>query len=487
MSARAGELDFLERAFDAREDAVAAFDSALRFTYWNEAMEAVSEIPRRLALGRTAPELFPRLLEPGADAELRAALAGEQRFATTPFFAATSARRAREVEWFVLPLRQNAEIAGGAAIARINGSGDRLRAPLSEVEARFRTMADSSPVLLWMSGTDSLCTFFNQTWLDFSGRPLEAELGVGWAEGVHPEDFERCMHIYMAAFTSRHPFEMEYRLRRHDGEYRWMLDRGAPRYSQAGRFEGFIGSCVDITDRRSAEERARRIAGELERANADMERLLYAASHDLREPIRMVTSFLGLLEVKHSDQLDDGGHECLRFAMDGAHRMKEMVTGLLDYARVRQHGLEREQVELRPLLDQVLLDLRVAITDAQATIDIGELPTVRGDATRLRQVFQNILSNAIKFRGDVAPHVRVSAEARDGMWELSVADNGIGFDPRYAARVFQMFQRLHSRERYPGSGIGLAIVHEIIEMHGGSIRAESAPGVGTNVRFLLPS
>lgn len=479
-----GELSFLERAFDGRVYAVAAFDDALRFTYWSDAMEAVSEVPRRLALGRRAVELFPELDEPGRDAELRAALAGEQRFASSPFFAAPDARRAGGTEWFVMPLRRDDAIVGGAAVARPEAPA----ADTSDLAVRFRTMADCSPVLLWMSGTDALCTFFNQTWLDFSGRSLEEEHGVGWAEGVHPEDFERCMTTYMRAFSDRVSFEMEYRLRRHDGAFRWMLDRGAPRYTPGGRFAGFIGSCVDITDRKEAEDRAQRIAADLERANADMERLLYAASHDLREPIRMVTSFLGLLEGKYGDQLGDDARTYVAFAVDGAHRMREMVTGLLDFARVRQRASAPTDVPLAEVLDAVQNDLRIAIRDAGVTLEIvDELPVVRGERTRLRQLFQNLLANALKFRGDDPLRVRITAVRREAMWELAVTDNGIGFDPQYADRVFQMFQRLHPRGTYPGSGIGLAIVKEIVEVHGGKIRAESSPGQGATFRFELPA
>lgn len=485
MSPRIGvELEFLERAFDPRADAVAAFDHDLRFLYWNDAMEAVSQVPRRVALHRGAYELFPQLLEPGRDSELRAALSGEYRFADTPFFAAADPHRSRNLEWFVLPLQRASTALGGALIARANA--EAVDDQLSELEARFRTMADNSPVLLWTSETDSLCSFFNQTWLDFSGRTLEEELGVGWAEGVHPEDFERCMRTYMDAFARREPFEMEYRLRRHDGRYRWMLDRGNPRFTQSGRFEGFIGSCVDITDRREAEARAQRIAEDLERANADMERLLYAASHDLKEPIRMVTSFLGLLEGKFAAELPDEAREYLGFAIDGGHRMKEMVTGLLSYAQVRQRRMEARDVDLGAIVEATLADLQVAIRDAGASLEVGELPTVRGDATRLRQVFQNLLSNALKFRGADPARIAIHAVSRETMWEIAIADNGIGFDPEYASRVFEMFQRLHSRGEYPGSGIGLAIVKEIVEQHGGRVRIESSPGRGTTVYFELP-
>ncbi|HEY8945899.1 MAG TPA: PAS domain S-box protein, partial [Polyangiaceae bacterium] len=161
----------------------------------------------------------------------------------------------------------------------------------SSVEERFRLMADCSPVLLWMAGTDARCTFFNQTWLNFRGRTLDEEYGYRWAEGVHPEDFERCMNVYTASFSARRAFEMEYRLQRADGEYRWVLDRGAPRFELDGAFAGFIGSCVDITEIKAAREVAEKSARAVARANEQTERFLFATSHDLREPVRMVATY----------------------------------------------------------------------------------------------------------------------------------------------------------------------------------------------------
>ena len=184
----------------------------------------------------------------------------------------------------------------------------------AESEARFRLMADSSPVLLWMAGTDGLCDFFNVPWLDFTGRPLEAEVGNGWAEGVHFEDFQRCMHTYLEAFVQRRPFRMEYRLRRADGEYRWLLDTGIPRYTPDKDFAGYIGSCVDITELREAREA---LEQRVRDRTADLEAFTYSVSHDLRAPARSVVGYSDMLAEDHGSGLDDEGRHRIGLAGRG--------------------------------------------------------------------------------------------------------------------------------------------------------------------------
>jgi PAS domain S-box-containing protein len=298
------DLAFVERAYDNRLDPVAAFSDDLRLRYWNPPMETLSAVPRERAVGAGLFDLFPNERDGRAAKLVRAALSGDGVFSEPPFFAARDPARAHEYEWMVAPLLHQGNVNGGVLVARSSLARGGIEHRLAETEQRFRAMADSSPVLLWMSGRDALCNFFNSTWLAFSGRTLDQELGVGWSEGIYPEDFERCMTTYTRAFSAREAFEMEYRLRRHDGEYRWILDRGAPRFTPAGEFAGFIGSCVDITDRIRAEQETRELAEDLQRANSYMEQLLYATSHDLREPIRMVLAFLERLDQRLGEGLD---------------------------------------------------------------------------------------------------------------------------------------------------------------------------------------
>lgn len=224
----------------------------------------------------------------------------------------------------------------------------------------------------------------------------------------------------------------------------------------------------------------------LEESNERLEQFAYAASHDLQEPLRMISSYLRLLEGRYGDALDEDGEEFLEFAVDGADRMREMIDALLEYARVETRGEPFEPVDLDKVLDEVLADLQVSIEESDAEIRSDQLPQVEGDASQLRQVFQNLLSNAITYSGDEPPQIDVSATQRGPNWVISIRDNGIGIDPDDQDRVFTVFDRLHSREEYEGTGIGLALCKRIIERHGGEIWVESDPGEGSTFSFTIP-
>jgi PAS domain S-box-containing protein len=381
--------------------------------------------------------------------------------------------------------------AGGAPSLQL------LVEQLRESEERFRAMADCAPVMLWMAGTDALCNFFNKTWLDFSGRTMADEMHNGWAEAVHFEDFQRCMHTYLDAFVEHRPFRMEYRLRRADGQFRWILDTGVPRFAPGGGFAGYIGSCIDITEIREAsaalkrlnsdlEQRVAERTADLQRSNEDLEEFSYAVSHDLQEPLRTISGFVGLLEKRYREGLDPEARDFLDFIADGAQRMHAMVADVLMYARAGRPPPAELPISLDRALDQALKNLAAAMQDAGATVERTPLPRVVGDEGRLVMVFQNLVGNAVKFRGTEAPRVRIGAQDRGEQWQVTVADNGIGIPVEAQDRVFRVFQRLHTREQYPGTGVGLALCKRIVEARGGRIWFESAPGRGTAFHFTWP-
>ncbi|MFC4438723.1 MULTISPECIES: ATP-binding protein [Natrialbaceae] len=226
---------------------------------------------------------------------------------------------------------------------------------------------------------------------------------------------------------------------------------------------------------------------ELAASNERLEQFAYAASHDLQEPLRMIRSYLTLIGDRYGDALDEDGEEFLAFAVDGAERMREMIDGLLEYSRVDTRGDPFEPVELDVVLENVQSDLQMQIAEADAAITVETLPRVEGDASQLRQLFQNLLSNAIKYSGDEPPRVHVAAERRSDEWRISIRDEGVGIDPADADRIFEVFQRLHSHEEEPGTGIGLALCRRIVERHGGEIRVDSEPDEGTTFSFTLPA
>jgi light-regulated signal transduction histidine kinase (bacteriophytochrome) len=225
---------------------------------------------------------------------------------------------------------------------------------------------------------------------------------------------------------------------------------------------------------------------ELTRSNADLAQFAYVASHDLQEPLRMVSSYLQLIEQRYKDKLDAAGTEFMNYAVDGATRMQTMINDLLTFSRVGTRGKPFEPTDCEVILDQTLANLQMAIEESQAIITHDPLPTVMSDDTQMVLLFQNLIGNAIKFRTQEQMRVHISAEAKGREWVFSVRDNGIGIDPQYFERLFVIFQRLHSKEEYPGTGIGLAVCKRVVERHGGKIWVESQPGQGSTFYFTIP-
>jgi light-regulated signal transduction histidine kinase (bacteriophytochrome) len=225
----------------------------------------------------------------------------------------------------------------------------------------------------------------------------------------------------------------------------------------------------------------------LRRSNTELEQFAYVASHDLQEPLRMVGSYTQLLSRRYKGKLDADADEFIGFAVDGVTRMQRLINDLLQYSRVETKGREPEPTQSEPALEHALANLKMTIEDNQATVTHDPLPTVMADDRQLEQLFQNLVGNAIKFHGAEPPKVHVRAERSSGGWTFAVKDNGIGIEPQYFDRVFQVFQRLHTMKEYPGTGIGLAVCKKIVERHGGRIWVESEPGKGTSFLFTLPA
>jgi PAS domain S-box-containing protein len=248
-----------------------------------------------------------------------------------------------------------------------------------------------------------------------------------------------------------------------------------------------ISSIADISERRRTERALLDKGAELTRSNRELEQFAYAASHDLREPLRMVATYVTLLQREYGEQLDASAREYMRFAVEGATRLTRLVTDLLEYARIGPKMLTLAPVDCNAVLAQVVEGLRANIEHMQASVVAEALPTVLGDHVLIHQVFQNLIENGIKFRSNAPPCVRISAEAVDAEWHFHFADNGLGIEPRFHSRIFQLFQRLHTNESYAGTGMGLALCKKVIERHGGRIWVESTLGEGSVFSFSLPA
>jgi len=255
---------------------------------------------------------------------------------------------------------------------------------------------------------------------------------------------------------------------------------------------GFVCTMTDITARKEFEtalaqlnERLLGQTKDLQRSNEELEQFAYVASHDLQEPLRSIGSYCQLLQRRYKGKLDKDADEFIDFAVDGAKRMQVLINDLLKYSRVGTRGKPFEATDCNTVFGDAVSNLHQAIEEAGAVVTSDPLPVVSGDGVQLGQLFQNLIANAIKFRGDVSPNIHVSVRKEGGEDVFSVRDNGIGIDARHAERIFQIFQRLHERGKYPGTGIGLAVCKKIVARHGGRIWVESTPGAGSNFRFTL--
>jgi light-regulated signal transduction histidine kinase (bacteriophytochrome) len=240
-------------------------------------------------------------------------------------------------------------------------------------------------------------------------------------------------------------------------------------------------------ERLKAMEKLKRTSLDLERSNTELQQFASVASHDLTEPLRMITSYLELLNSRAKEKLGAEEQEFIGYAVDGARRMQTLIQDLLAYARVDTRGRPLEPVDCERVMQTALANLKLAIEESHAAVEHERLPVVDGDVVQLTQVFQNLIGNAIKFRGNAPPRINIGAQRNNGEWLFQVKDNGIGIDPKNFSRIFVLFQRLHTRQEYPGTGMGLAICKKIIERHGGRIWAESKPGEGTTFFFTIPA
>lgn len=278
---------------------------------------------------------------------------------------------------------------------------------------------------------------------------------------------------------------------------KWLFSTAAPLKDHYGKIIGAIETFQDITDRKRAEKKLKRTVTDLERSNAELQQFAYVASHDLQEPLRMVSSYVQLLAERYKGKLDSDADDFIAFAVDGALRMQTLINDLLTYSRVGTRGKPFEPTDCEAVLEQVLANLKLAIEESGAVITHDALPTVMADSSQLVQLIQNLTDNAIKFRSEETPRVHISVTKGSGIrgqrskstnhkvWIFSVRDNGIGIDPEFFDRIFTIFQRLHNLEEYPGTGIGLAVCKKIVERHGGRIWVESEPGKGTTFFFTI--
>jgi PAS domain S-box-containing protein len=369
----------------------------------------------------------------------------------------------------------------------------RREKALRESEARFRKMSDSAPVMIWLAGLDKKFSWLNTAWLRFTGRSLEDELGDGWTSRIHPDDFSHTWQIYTAAFDAREEFQMEYRLRRSDGAWRWLLAHGVPLYAADHDLTGYIGSCVDITERKETLAELETLVAErtatLRETIGDLEAFSYTVSHDLRAPLRAVQGYAQILKEEYKEAvLDEVAEDYLDRIIKAGNRLDGLIQDVLAYSRVARRDHSMHSVELDPLVRDIVRQYpQLRAPDVQVSIR-GRLPAVKGCEALLTQCFSNLLGNAAKFvkPGQPAQIVLHAEKSLGSTVRLWIEDSGIGIAPEHQERIFGMFERLEQKN-YEGTGVGLAIARKAVERMEGKIGVISELGKGSSFWIELPT
>ena len=369
----------------------------------------------------------------------------------------------------------------------------RFEDALKESEERFRTLASALPGLIWSTDATGNIEYVNQVWISYAGWKSGDEVRqylplYPWKDLLHSEDRDEYFARWHESLRTGSTFEVQIRLRRSsDRSYRWFLCRAVAVRDRAGQIVRWLGGCTDVQQQMEGATQLKMANQALQQSNADLEQFAYAASHDLQEPLRMVSIYSQLLKEEYGGGLDSHALSYIDFAVNGARRMSHLLTALLTYSRVANASPPiPPKTDCRAAVNAAILNLSTVITDAEASIEVGTLPPVQIPDIHLVQLFQNLIGNALKYRRDgERPAIRIDAKPdAGGAWVFSVGDNGIGIEPEYLQQIFGIFKRLHG-SAFEGTGIGLALCQKIVERASGRIWVESEPGRGSTFFFTL--
>ena len=346
----------------------------------------------------------------------------------------------------------------------------------------FRTLFYSSPIGTYIVQNGRFL-LVNHQLARISGYNDDELIGKSSLNLVLAEDRNAVRDNAVRMLKGERSHGYEFRMVTKRASLKWVMETVAPVFYRRKR--ATLGHLIDITERKQVEEMLKQTTLEMQRSNAELEQFAYVISHDLQEPLRMVSSYTQLLAQRYGDKLDADADEFIAYAVDGAERMQALLHDLLEYSRVGTRGKPFSWVNCKDAVDKAVANLQIAIQESGASMTYDVLPTVMGDEGQLVRLFQNLIGNAVKFQRDDPPRVRISAQRRYNKVAFSVQDNGIGIEPAHSQSIFEIFRRLHTREEYPGTGMGLAICKKIVERHGGHISVQSKPGEGSTFRFTL--
>ena len=375
-------------------------------------------------------------------------------------------------------------------------------------ERQFRTFADSIQNLAWIADGDGWINWYNQQWYDYTGTTFEEMQGWGWDKVHHPDHLKNVVEFVKEAWKKDEAFELTFPLRRYDGEYRWFLTRAYPVKDAHGNIERWIGTNTDVTEQKSfAEELEKKVTErtkelqskniELENTNAELASFSYIASHDLQEPLRKIQTFSN--RIMETEIFSNQTQHYFNRIIAASERMRNLIASLLDYSRTNTAELIFNSCDLNTIIEESMSDLDQKILEKQAIIEYESLPIINGVGIQIAQLFTNLIDNAIKYsRPEVKPHIKITSSIIEGKkiehssanqkyyYAIKIADNGIGFEKENVNKIFELFQRLHHKNEYSGTGIGLAIVKKIVINHNGFIVAEGIQGIGSTFTIYFP-
>ncbi len=377
------------------------------------------------------------------------------------------------------------DLSYGIITLRLSAAKSKAEEALQESESKYRSIVETTNEGILIVDPDYRITYANKRAAEMLGYTRDEMTG---RSGLDFTDEEGKTALRLNMEKKRQGFEgsYEFKLIHQDGSVVWTIVNINPLFDKEGKFQGSLGMLTDITNRKMMEDEFKETMKKLQKSNSELEQFAYVASHDLQEPLRMITSFLQLLQRRYKGQLDSDADEFIEFAVDGSTRMQKLIQDLLAYSRVTTKGREFKDLKMEEPLEQALMNLKLSMEENKAQITCEPLPVITADYYQMIQLLQNLIGNAIKYRCEKTPQIHISAQKEDNRWLFGIKDNGIGIDPQYADRIFMIFKRLHNIGEYQGTGIGLAISKRIVERHGGKIWVESEPEKGSTFYFTIP-
>lgn len=362
---------------------------------------------------------------------------------------------------------------------------------LKHSEEAFRSLTQSLPQLIWTANAEGYCDFFNDKWYDYTGSTPELSYGNGWAVYLHPDHRAYVFGRWMVSLATGNPVAEEFQLLAKDGTYQWFYVLGNPIRNPNNEVNRWVGTLTNIEEHKASQERLERLVkertAELQRSNEDLQQFAHVASHDLKEPVRKMKLFTNRLENDKESQISANGRIYIDKINAATNRMISMIEGVLGYSSMSGADISFEPVDLKHVMEQIATDLEVVIAQKGAKIVFDELLVYHGAEILLYQLFYNLIFNSLKFSApERAPLITITSKVMENKVEIILKDNGIGFAKKYAGRIFQTFTRLHAKDEYEGTGLGLALCKKIVERHGGTIDADGAVNEGARFRILLP-